>query len=59
MVTTMISTIAIIAIGFLYLKAKFEINELHQRIRDLEVKNSLSTKYYESVISEKPKNKRK
>ncbi len=55
MVTIAISTIAILAIGFVYIKAKFEINELHTKVRDLEVKNSLSTKYYEAELAKKKK----
>ncbi len=57
MVTIAISTLAVLAIGFVYIKAKFEINELHTKVRDLEVKNSLSTKYYEAELAKKKKKK--
>ena len=51
MVTITICAILNFAALLMYLKAKFESNELKERVKDLEVKNEALTGYYESTIN--------
>lgn len=51
MITIGLCTIVSVAVLMLYLKARFEIRELQERKKDLEVKIDALIKYYESTIN--------
>lgn len=55
MVTIATMMLALIAIAAVYVRMKYEVVVLENRVRDLEVKNKLLKDYYEATKSKRKK----